>query len=372
MRILLASDKFKGSLPADEVTRILRETLGRELPGATFDCCPIADGGEGTTAALVGALGGEWRESRVTDARGRSLLARHGWVASRRLGILEMSAASGLALVADLPPDPAEATTFGTGELLLAAAAGADEVVMGIGGSATNDGGLGMALALGWGFLRADGSPFRPTLRSVTEAASLAPPAACPPRIRVACDVDNPLLGPRGATRVYGPQKGVADFGWFEARLAHLADLVRDHLGRDLREVPGAGAAGGLGFGLMAFAGAELTSGFGLVAETLGLEARIRAADLVVTGEGRLDAQSLSGKGPGGVARAARRLGKPVAAFCGDLADGAEVAALFDLAVPIRPADVTVEQAMREAGTLLARTATVHAARLGELAGRDH
>lgn len=353
------------------MARLLAETLGRELPEATFDLCPIADGGEGTTAALIGALGGEWRATEVADARGRPILARYGWVAPRRLGILEMSAASGLALVSDLPLDPSEASTHGTGELLLAAAAGADEVVMGIGGSATNDGGLGMALALGWNFLRADGSAFRPTLERVTEVTRLVPPSARPPRIRVACDVDNPLLGPRGATRVYGPQKGVTDFAWFETRLAHLADLARGHLGKDLRDIPGAGAAGGLGFGLMAFASAELTSGFGLVAATLGLEARIRAADLVITGEGRLDAQSLSGKGPGGVARLARDLGKPVAAFCGDLADGAEVAALFDLAVPIRPADITAEQAMREAGTLLARAATVHATRLGELAGRD-
>lgn len=370
MRILLASDKFKGSLAADEVARILAETLGRELPQATFDLCPIADGGEGTTAALIGALGGEWRATQVADARGRPVLARHGWVAARRLAILEMSAASGLALVSDLPLDPAQASTFGTGELLLAAAGGADEVVMGIGGSATNDGGLGMALALGWNFLRADGSAFQPTLDSVTKAARLAPPPRRLPAIRVACDVDNPLLGPRGATRVYGRQKGVRDMAWFETRLAHLADLARDHLGADLREVPGAGAAGGLGFGLMAFAGAELTSGFGLVAATLGLEARIRAADLVITGEGRLDAQSLSGKGPGGVARLARSLGKPVAAFCGDLADGAEVAALFDLAVPIRPRDLPVAESMREARSLLARAAGAHAGELAVLAFR--
>lgn len=370
MRILLASDKFKGSLPADEVARVLRETLGRGLPEATFDCCPIADGGEGTTAALIGALGGEWRESRVTDARGRPVAARHGRVASRRLAILEMSAASGLSLVSDLPLDPSQASTFGTGELLLSAAGGAEEVVMGIGGSATNDAGLGMALALGWRFLRADGASFQPSLANVTEAAGLVPPAAGLPRVRVACDVDNPLLGPRGATRVYGPQKGVADFAWFETRLAHLADLARGHLGKDLRETPGAGAAGGLGFGLMAFAGAELTPGFALVAETLGLEARIRAADLVVTGEGRLDSQSLSGKGPAGVARLARRLGKPVAAFCGDLADGPEVASLFDLAVPIRPPELPLRQAMREARGLLARAATLHVDRLRELARR--
>jgi glycerate kinase len=372
VRILLASDKFKGSLPADEVTRILRDTLGRELPEASFDCCPIADGGEGTTAALIGALGGEWRESRVTDARGRPIVTRHGLVAAQRLAVFEMSAASGLSLVSDLPLDPAQASTYGTGELLLAASTGADEVVMGIGGSATNDGGLGMALALGWTFLRADGSSFQPTLDNLTEATRLFPPTARLPRIRVACDVDNPLLGARGATRIYGPQKGVADFGWFEARLTHLADLAERHLERRLRELPGAGAAGGLGFGLMAFAGAELTSGFALVAETLGLEARIREADLVITGEGRLDAQSLSGKGPAGVARAARRLGKPVAAFCGDLDDDPSVTELFDLVVPIRPLDLSVAQAMREARGLLARAAMLHAPQLGELAQRGH
>jgi len=370
VRILLACDKFKGSLPADEVTAVLRETLGCELPGATFDCCPIADGGEGTTAALIGALGGEWRETRVTDARGRPILARHGRVAARRLAILEMSAASGLSLVSDLPLEPAESSTRGTGELLLAAAEGSDEVVMGIGGSATNDGGLGLALALGWGFLRADGSPFPPTLATVTEAAGLVPPPARLPRIRVASDVDNPLLGPRGATRVYGPQKGVRDFAWFEERLARLADLARDHLGRDLRDVPGAGAAGGLGFGLMAFAGAELTPGFDLVASTIGLEARVRAADLVVTGEGRLDRQSLSGKGPVGVARLARRLGRPVAALCGSREEHPDVLGAFDLAVPIAPPGLPTERAMRDARRLLAEAARSAAPRLRRLAGR--
>jgi glycerate kinase len=306
MRLLVACDKFKGSLRADEACRAIRDGLAAALPGAAFDLCPIADGGEGTTAALVEALGGEWRETLVTDARGRPVLARHGAVPSRRLAILEMSAASGLALVGDLPLEPALASTRGTGELLLAAADQAEEVVLGIGGSATNDGGLGLALALGWTFLRGDGTAFQPALANLTEAARILPPTRRLPAIRVACDVDNPLLGPLGATRVYGPQKGVRDFAWFEARLAHLADLARDHLGEDPRDIPGAGAAGGLGFGLMAFARARLSPGFGLVADALGLEARMRGADLVITGEGRLDAQSLQGKGPGGVARMAR------------------------------------------------------------------
>jgi len=370
VRVLLASDKFKGSLPAEEVARILAETLGPRLPGASFDSCPIADGGEGTTAALLGALGGRWREARVTDALGRPRAARYGIVPDRRLAVTEMSAASGLALVRDLPPDPAAASTLGTGQLLLAAAAEADEVVLGIGGSATNDGGLGLALALGWTFRRADGSAFLPTLASLPEAARLEPPEGALPRIRAACDVDNPLLGPRGATRVYGPQKGVADFGWFETRLAHLADLARDHLGRDLREIPGAGAAGGLGFGLMAFAGARLTPGFDLVASTVGLEARLGTADLVVTGEGRLDRQSLSGKGPVGVARLARRLGKPVVAFCGSLEAHPDVLAAFDLAIPAAPPGMSLEQAVRDAGRLLAEAARAAAPNLRRLASR--
>lgn len=370
MRVLLASDKFKGSLDAESVARVLAETLGPLLPGATFDSCPIADGGEGTVAALIRGMGGAWREARVTDARGRPRSARYGVVPARRLAILEMSAASGLALVGDLTPDPASASTLGTGELLLAAAAEADEVVLGIGGSATNDGGLGLARALGWRFLRGDGSRLEPTLANLTEAARLQPPERPPlPRIRVACDVDNPLLGPRGATRVYGPQKGVRDFAWFEDRLTRLADLARDHLGRDLRDIPGAGAAGGLGFGLMAFAGASLTPGFELVAETVGLEGRVRAADLVITGEGRIDSQSLNGKGPVGVARLARRLGKPVAAFCGSLEDSPAVREAFDLVIPVSPADLAIEEAIGRAGELLTRAAARHAPEIRRLAG---
>ena len=370
MRILIACDKFKGSLAAPEVARVLRETLAPLLPAATFDLCPIADGGEGTTEAMVGALGGVWRETEVTDARGRLVAARHGYVPTRRLAILEMSAASGLSLVRDLPLAPSNASTAGTGELLLAAAREADEIVLGIGGSATNDGGLGLAVALGWQARRADGSLFRPTLADITEAVALVPGKAALPRIRVACDVDNPLLGPNGATRVYGPQKGVADFAWFERRLAHLADLARDLTGADRRDVPGAGAAGGLGFGLMTFAGAELVPGFDLVARTLGREARGRAADRGLTGEGRIDRQSHSGKGPVGLARLARRLGKPVVAFAGSVEDDPAVADAFNLLTAISPSDLPVAEAMRRAGELLAQAARKHAATIGQLAAR--
>ncbi|MEN9814897.1 MAG: hypothetical protein RLZZ412_879, partial [Verrucomicrobiota bacterium] len=193
----------------------------------------------------------------------------------------------------------------------------------------------------------------------------LAPPLFA--EVLVACDVDNPLLGPRGATRVYGPQKGVRDFPWFEARLSHLADLAAAATGRDARETPGAGAAGGLGFGLMAFAGGRLTPGFELVAAQVGLAARVARADLVITGEGRLDEQSLQGKGPVGVARLARTQGKPVVGVAGAVADSAELRAQFDLLLAIKPAEMPLAEAMRRTAELLGATVRAHAAELRAL-----
>ncbi|MFM2382892.1 MAG: hypothetical protein RL515_879, partial [Verrucomicrobiota bacterium] len=180
----------------------------------------------------------------------------------------------------------------------------------------------------------------------------------------VACDVDNPLLGPRGATRVYGPQKGVRDFAWFEQRLEHLADLARRDLGIDPRDVPGAGAAGGLGFGLMAFLDGRLVSGFDMVATQVGLEARVAAADLVITGEGRLDEQSLQGKGPVGVARLARRAGKKIVGVAGSVDDSAGLRAQFDLLIGIKPATMALDEAMRRTGELLESAVAAHAAPL--------
>ena len=362
MRILLASDKFKGALSAQGVAHSCEKALKRVFPGAVFDACPIADGGEGTTEAMVAALGGDWRETMVLDAQARPRLARFGWVPAANVAILEMSAASGLAQVLDLPLQPARATTFGTGEMLLAAiASGARRVIIGIGGSATNDGGLGVAIALGWRFFRADGTPFQPTLGDVLEAVRIERPARPLPEILVACDVDNPLLGPRGATRVYGPQKGVADFAWFEARLAHLARLAADCTGQDHQHAPGAGAAGGLGFGLMAFAEGRLTSGFELVAQQVGLAERVRQADLVFTGEGRLDEQSLQGKGPVGVARLAKSLGKKVVGVAGSVADAPELRDCFDLLIGIKPPEMPLPEAMRRTDELIGAALAAHA-----------
>lgn len=368
MRILLASDKFKGALPAQAVAHSCQKALEKVFPGASFDTCPIADGGEGTTDSMVAALGGSWRETTVLDAQARPRLARYGWVQAEKLAVMEMSAASGLAIVSDLPLAPERASTFGTGEMLLAAtAAGAAKIIIGIGGSATNDGGLGVAVALGWKFLRADGTAFQPTLATVLEAARLERPPCPWPEILVACDVDNPLLGPRGATRVYGPQKGVQDFAWFETRLAHLAKLAAETVGEDFQDHPGAGAAGGLGFGLMAFAGGRLTSGFELVATQVGLAARIRQADIVLTGEGRIDDQSLQGKGPVGVAKLARSMGKKVIGIAGSVGESPGLRECFDVLIGIKPAELPLAEAMRRTDELIGLALAAHAAELRAL-----
>jgi len=358
MRILIASDKYKGSLSAREVAEILREVLTKGLPDCEIDLCPIADGGEGTTEAMVTALNGQWIETQTLDAQARGLNARYGWITHEREAVLEMSAASGLALVSDQPLNPQQASTHGTGLMILDAMHhGAKKLIIGIGGSATNDGGLGMAAALGYQFLDDQNQAIQPVIADLHRLDRIVPPAIVFPKILVACDVDNPLLGPRGATRIYGPQKGVIDFVFFEDRLKKLADIAARDLGCDSRLIPGSGAAGGLGYGLMTFCGARLVSGFDLISEQIGLEERLAKAELIITGEGRLDAQTLHGKGPIGVALMARRLGKAVVAFAGSIEDSAAVRAHFDLAYAIKPSHMPLSQAIAEAPALLATAA---------------
>lgn len=395
MRILIASDKYKGSLTATQVAQTIAQVLGETLPGIECDLCPIADGGEGTTEAMVTALGGEWTSVDTVDAQGRTRQARYGWCEGQ--AVMEMSAASGLALVNDLELTPETASTYGTGVMLKQALdRGAGKIVIGIGGSATNDGGLGLAAALGYRFLDAAGDDVPAVMSEVLRMRSVQSPACGHPcsvsgvrsskdtvrktengmlnkdigTILVACDVDNPLLGEQGATGVYGPQKGVKDAAWFEQRLAHLADLVARDLGTDPRDVPGAGAAGGLGWGLMAFCDARLTNGFDLVAEQIGLEARVAQADLVITGEGRLDAQTLHGKGPAGIAQMARRLGKKVVAFAGGIEDSPALQAQFDFIRATKPADMALPEAISRAEELLAVAVRESTAQIGQLLGR--
>ena len=356
MRILLASDKYKGSLTATQVAAILQRVFQAEIPGVLCDVCPIADGGEGTTEAMITALGGQWVETPSLDALGRPITARYGLVttAGQTEAVMEMSAASGLAMVSDLPLDPTTASTHGTGLMIKdAIQRGAHTILIGIGGSATNDGGTGMAQALGYHFLDASGQELQCLPRDLHLLAQIRKPALAPIAIQVACDVNNPLLGQHGCTQVYGPQKGVTDFSYFEQRLGKLAHLVQHDLQVDAADIPGAGAAGGLGYGLMAFCGAQLVSGFDLVADAVNLRQRIAEADLVITGEGRLDAQTLHGKGPVGVAQMARTLGKPVAAFAGAIDDSPALRAHFDLAHAIKPPAMPLSEAIARAAELL-------------------
>jgi len=372
MRILVAIDKFKGSIPATVAASAIESALQQAIPGVECDSCPIADGGEGTAEAVIAALHGQWCETATFDAQNRPVTARYGLVqdGGKVEAIMEMSAASGLAMVSDLPLDPATASTYGTGLMLQDAIERlVSRIVIGIGGSATNDAGIGMAVALGYRFLDAHGTPLTPIIQNMDRLARIeAPDDLFLPEVLVACDVNNPLLGPHGCTRVYGPQKGVQDFAYFENRLKHLADIVQRDLGVDHRDVPGAGAAGGLGFGLMSFCGAKLTSGFDLIADLVQLRARIAAADLVITGEGRLDAQTLHGKGPMGVANMARELGKPVAAFAGAIQAEDQLRTRFDLLCTIKPMDMPLAEAMQRGPELLEAAVLQHASALRALA----
>lgn len=375
MRILVAMDKFKGSLTAAGACRAVVRGLIRVFPAAVTGECAIADGGEGTTDAVVAAGGGEMVSLETTDAQGRAITAEYGLVRQVQRGgvdvtaVMEMSATAGLVQVSDLPLNPKAAGTRGTGEMIRdALARGVSRIIIGIGGSATNDGGIGMAQALGFVFKDASGQPVEnlPAEFERVETIESAPAPRC--EVLVACDVRNPLLGDTGATRVYGPQKGVRDFDFFEARLKKLADLVKRDLGIDCRDQPGAGAAGGLGFGLMSFCGGKLVPGFELICSTIGLEAQIASSDLVITGEGKLDGQTLHGKGPVGVAEMARRAGKRVIGIAGVIEESKGLSCAFDLLLQTKPDGMSVAEAMEAGARLVEEKVVASAERIREAA----
>jgi glycerate kinase len=361
VKILVAPDKFKGSLSAVEAVAAITRGWQLVRPGDLLEPAPIADGGEGFAAALCLALDGVWVRCPARDPLGREIEARYAWVEKERLAILEMSEASGLWRLQPHELDPLRASTYGTGQLIRAAAErGAGKILVGLGGSATTDGGIGMAAALGYETLTSDGEDLAPIPENLTALTRIVPDAAIElPEIIAACDVQNPLLGPRGTAQVFAPQKGAdpKTVAALEMHLENLADVVTTDLGCDFRETPGAGAAGGIGFGLMSFCGAKMRSGFDVVAEALRLEERVAACDLVITGEGRLDAQTLEGKGPAGVASLARRHGKPVLAFAGSIADHPAVAEIFDATCAIIDEPVTLDEAMRRGAEFLERAA---------------
>jgi glycerate kinase len=335
--VVVAPDSFKGSLrapdAADAITAGLRdaaEAADRELEARRR---PVADGGEGTVDVVV-AAGWQRRTRTVTGPTGEPVGAAFALSPPHlapRTAVLELAAASGLTLLPGSRPDPLHATTYGTGELVAAALdEGAERLVLGIGGSATTDGGTGLAAALGARFLDGSGRPLPPGGAALNELARVDV-SRLDPRLRrvevvVACDVDNPLSGPRGAAYVYGPQKGAtrADVAVLDAGLGRLAQVLRRELGTDVDQLPGAGAAGGVGGGAVAVLGARLTAGIDLLLDVTGFDAALAGSDLVVTGEGTVDSQTLAGKAPVGVARRARSAGVPVALLAGRVDLGAD------------------------------------------------
>jgi len=342
MRVLVAPDKFRGTLAAAEAARAIATGWRRVRPGDEVDEVPMADGGEGTLDALLAALGGRRRTARVRGPLGDPVEAAYGLLETegRRTAVVELARASGLGLVSGSRRDPLRASTHGTGELILAACRdGADEVLVCVGGSATVDGGAGIAQALGVSLLDAAGRPIGPGGADLLELDRIdvtsIHPAVRSTRIVVACDVDNPLVGPEGAAHVYGPQKGASpeQVLLLDRALGHLAAVVHRDLAIDVRSRPGGGAAGGVGAGLLAMLGARLRPGVEVVIEAVGLRTRLEAADALLTGEGAFDRQSERGKVAGGVLAAARELGVPAAVLCGraDLApDGVLVASLAE------------------------------------------
>ena len=370
MKILIASDKFKGSLTATAAAEAIADGFRRAWPEAETSLLPIADGGEGFAEAFGAALDGEWITTRALDPIGREVDARYMWVEAEKLAVIDMSEASGLWRLQKGDLAPLRASTYGTGQLIRhATARGARKILVGLGGSATTDGGIGMAAALGYEFLTSDGEDLEAIPGNLLALIRIQTEGAIElPEIIAACDVQNPLLGPRGTAQVFGPQKGASakDIVALEEGLLNLADVIASDLGCDFRETPGAGAAGGIAFGLLSFCQAKICSGFELLAETLHLEERIAACDLVITGEGRIDGQTLEGKGPAGVAVLAHKHAKPVLAFAGSIADDPAVDSLFDAHCAIIDEPVNLDAAMSRGAEFLARSAA-RAARLLQL-----
>ncbi len=365
MRVIIAPDKFKGSLAASEVSKAISRGFSGGWPEAELIACPLADGGEGTMEVLVQATGGKTVACDVAGPLGEARRAPLGILGDGKTAVVEMAAASGLVLVPPAKRDPRYTTTQGTGDLIRAALdMGMRNIIVGIGGSATNDGGSGMASALGVRFLDDCGEDLPPGAIYMNNLETLdmagLDPRILQARIVVASDVTNPLLGEGGASHVYAPQKGASEYDveLLEAGLSRLSEVVSSLLVPGLEDKPGAGAAGGLGFGLMAFLGAEIRPGVDVVMEAVGFEHKLAACGLAITGEGRLDAQTAYGKTVTGVARAASKRGIPVLVLAGEVTEGA--AKLRGLGVTamlgIAPGPLSSEESMRLAGPLLHRT----------------
>ncbi|ELX08949.1 glycerate kinase 2 [Janthinobacterium sp. HH01] len=358
MKIVIAPDSFKESLTAMAVANEIEAGFREFYPDAEYVKLPVADGGEGTVQAMIDASGGRRVNLQVSGPLGEPVDAFYGLMGDGATAVIEMAAASGLELVPTALRDPLRTSSYGTGQLIRNALdAGARRFVLGVGGSATNDGGAGMVQALGGRLLDAGGAELPPGGGALDRLQGIDL-SGLDGRIKdcvfdIACDVSNPLVGPQGASHIFGPQKGAtpAMVEQLDANLRHYADVIERELGQQVADVPGAGAGGGIGAAMLVFLGGSLRPGSEIVTAAVGLAAAVADADLVITGEGRIDSQTIHGKTPVGVARVAQRHGKPVIAIAGCLAPGAAVvhghgiAAVFGAVS--RPC--TVEQALAEA-----------------------
>ncbi len=370
-KIVIASDKYKGCLSSPEVCETIATGIGKNIPSDwSIEICPQADGGEGTVEAVVAALDGEIKTSRVKGPRGDNVEAKWGWIPAEKnpgsdkaAAVIEMAAASGLALIEESRQNPMLTTTYGTGEIIREAAReGAGEILLGIGGSATVDGGLGVVLALGFEVLNESGNPAGEGGQALCSAAKIrdknVPDCVKNLEIKVACDVTNPLLGDEGAARVYGPQKGADEqmVEELEKGMGNWADVVENHSGRRLRKEPGTGAAGGIGFALMGLLDASLTSGAELVVELTKLSRRLKDADVLITGEGALDEQTAYGKTPAVVADEANRQDVDlVIGLAGAMLPGyRRLYDKFDILIGLPRRPMSLEESMGQAKKMLA------------------
>ena len=355
MRIIIAIDSFKGSLSSREAGEAALCAAREVFPEAQAEVFLLADGGEGTAHAIISANGGVMRHCRVHGPLGEAVDAAYGILPSTNTAVIEMAEAAGLTLVPPEKRDPEMTSTYGVGELIRdAIERGCRDFMIGIGGSATNDGGVGMLTALGFAFLDKNGAPIPQGAAGLAEIDRIvldgAHPALSECRFTVACDVTNPLCGKNGCSAVYGPQKGASPEAVerMDKALTHYAALTEKAVGRSFESTPGAGAAGGMGFALFAYLGAVAEAGISLVMRTTGLKNALCGADLVITGEGRIDRQSAMGKAPIGVAAEAKKQGATVIALCGCLGEGAEACntAGIDAIFPILGAPISVAEAM--------------------------
>lgn len=351
MKIVIAMDSFKGSLTSLEAAEAVRKGIQRAHADACIVTLPLADGGEGTTDALIAGLGAERVFADVSGPLGDPLRVSYG--RKDGLAIMEMAAAAGLPLVPVEKRDGVSASTYGVGEMVAhALRQGCRRFVLGIGGSATTDGGMGMLQALGFSFRDAQGKEVGRGAAALASVVSVHDEKVMPElreaEFRVACDVDNPLCGPRGAAFIYGPQKGLRDPAAIDAAMAGYAAVCSTFAGADRSGVPGAGAAGGLGFGLITFLQAQLRSGVDLVLDTVGMDEALADADILVTGEGRMDAQTVMGKAPGGAARRGKAKGCRVIAFCGAASEEASAVNQhgIDAFFPIVRGPISLEEAL--------------------------